>query len=65
MLTKAIVKFKKAVSDIKLTPRTGYLIATRPESEHKCRKVLMRIPIGGVIPPGTTLGKGTIINLEV
>jgi hypothetical protein len=65
MITKALVVFKKMVSDIKLVPRTGYLIATRPEGKRKCKKVLMRIPIGGAIPAGTTLGKGTIIDIEV
>ena len=65
MITKTFVKLKKMVSYIKLIPRTGYLVATRPESTHKCKKVLMRIPIGGVIPPGIILSKGTIIDLEV
>ncbi len=65
MVTKALVIFKKVFSDFKLVPRTGYLVATRPESPHKCKKVLMRIPIGEAIPAGTILGKGTIINLEI
>jgi hypothetical protein len=65
MMTKALVVFKKVFKDINLISRTGYLVATRPESRYKCKKVLMRIPIGEAIPPGTTLGKGTIIDLEV
>jgi len=64
-MTKALVVFKKVFSGFKLIPRTGHLIATRPESANKCKKVLMRIPIGSAIPAGTTLGKGTIIDIEV
>ena len=65
MVTKALVVFKKVFSNIQLIPRTGHLIATRPESSYKCKKVLMRIPIGGAIPAGVILSKGTIIDLEV
>ena len=65
MMTKALVVFKKVFSDFKLIPHTGHLIATRPESSYKCKKVLMRIPIGGAIPAGIILSKGTIIDIEV
>ncbi len=64
-MIKALVVFKKMFNDVKLIPRTGHLIATRPESPYKCKKVLMRIPIGGAIPAGIILSKGTIIDLEV
>jgi hypothetical protein len=65
MITKALVVFKKVFKDINLIPRQGHLIATRPCGPLKCKKVLMRIPIGGAIPPGVILTKGTIIDLEV
>lgn len=65
MMTKALVVFKKMFKDVNLIPRQGHLIATRPEGHLKGKKVLMRIPIGGAIPPGVILSKGTIIDLEV
>jgi len=65
MMTKALIKFKKVFSDVKLIPYTGHLIATRPKEHQKGEKVLMRIPIGSAIPPGVILSKGTIIDIEV
>lgn len=64
-MTKALAIFKKAFSDVKLIPHIGHLVATRPKRHCKGEKVLMRIPIGTAIPAGTTLGKGTIIDVEV
>lgn len=65
MLTKALVKVKKVFNGVKLISYTGHLIATRPEEHPKGKKVLMRIPIGTAIPAGVTLGKGTIIDMEI
>jgi hypothetical protein len=64
MMTKALVIFKKVFTDVKRTPHTGYLVAKRPKGHWKGERVLMRIPIGTAIPRGTTLGKGTIIDIE-
>jgi hypothetical protein len=65
MMTKALVVFKKILGKVKTVPHTGHLIATRPKGHWKGEKVLMRIRIGAAIPAGTTLGKGTIIDIEV
>jgi len=51
--------------EVKLLPYTGFVVATRSKNHCKGTKMLMRIPIGSAIPSGTTLGKGTIIDIVV
>jgi len=63
-MTKALVVIKKALGRVNIVPNTGYLVARRPIGHWKGERVLMRIPIGTAIPRGTTLGKGTIIDVE-
>lgn len=48
----------------KSTPRTPYIVATRPKENPKGKKELMRIPVGSAIPQGVILSKETILTIE-
>jgi hypothetical protein len=55
----------KLFNDFDIIPPACHIIAYRPKEHPKGEKFLMRIPVGGTIPKGVILGKGTVIEVEI